>query len=437
MVETHLHSINTKCIAVVGLGYVGLPLAAAFSDKGFKVFGFDVNSKKIRAYKEGQDLTGELGTERLKASKIEFTDDPKVLSLADTIIVAVPTPVTIHKTPYLEPLVSASRMIGKHMKKGAIVVYESTVYPGATEEECLPVLEQSSGMIGGVDFKIGYSPERISPGEKNRHLKDIVKIVSGMDEPTLTELAALYGKVVDAGIHKATSIKVAEAAKVIENAQRDVNIAFVNELSLIFNRLGISTREVLEAAGTKWNFLKFVPGLVGGHCIGVDPYYLAQKAESVGYHPEVLLAGRRINDRMAPHIATELIRLLIAEDKPVKAAKVLVMGLTFKENVGDIRNSKVVDVVFELKKFGVETFLVDPWARSEDVLEEYNLQLTSLAEVPKVDAVILAVSHDQYKKFNLDDLKNLTNKKSPILVDVKGQFKTEAAQAAGFKYWSL
>lgn len=426
--------LTQKTVAVVGLGYVGLPLAVAFAENDLNVIGFDLNKAKIEKYLAGIDVTEELGNQVIKDTQVRFTSDPVALKQADIVIVAVPTPVTRHNTPDLNPLISASQLVGSNLKPGAIVVFESTVYPGATEEDCVPVIEKYSGLKCGTDFKVGYSPERVSPGEKNRTLRDIVKVVSGMDQATLNTLADLYGSVVKAGIHKASSIKVAEAAKVIENAQRDINIAFVNELSIIFNRLGIDTHEVLKAAGTKWNFLKFFPGLVGGHCIGVDPYYLAHKSTEVGYHPEILLAGRRLNDSMGPYVAQQLIKLMIHQNKSVKDSKVLIMGITFKENVGDIRNSKIVDTISELKEFGVKVFVHDPKAQNEDVHEEYGLHLSKLNDLPQMDAVVMAVAHDEFKNTPLTDLRKLCADKA-VLMDPKALYEQVEVEKLGLSYW--
>jgi UDP-N-acetyl-D-galactosamine dehydrogenase len=425
-----------KKIAVVGMGYVGLPLAAAFSKKGIDTIGFDLNSQKIAQYKNGIDPTGELGSQALKALSIEFTSNPEDLKKASFFIVAVPTPVNKNKIPDLKFLHSASELIGKSISKGSYVVFESTVYPGATEEDCAPIIEKFSGMKAGPDFKIGYSPERINPGDKEHRIENIVKIVSGMDVESLDLIARVYELVVEVGVHRAESIRVAEAAKVIENAQRDINIAFMNELSLIFHKMNINTKAVLEAAGTKWNFLKFYPGLVGGHCIGVDPYYLSHKAEENGYSPEVILAGRRVNDSMGPHIAEQVIKKLIRADRSVKGARVGVFGLTFKENVGDVRNSKVVDIVNSLKDYGVETVLVDPKVSKDELLHEYGLKLNSIDEAKNLDALVLAVGHREFKEMTLENFSKIL--KSPgIFFDVKGLFSETSAKKLNMSYWSL
>ena len=426
-------------ICVVGLGYVGLPLAIAFAEKDFKVIGFDINLEKIEKYLRGIDPTNEVGNEKIKDSKnLEFTSDEKKISEANFIIVAVPTPVLENKSPDFRPLIGASTIIGKNMKKGSIVVYESTVYPGATEEVCLPILEKESGMKCGVDFKIGYSPERVNPADKVNTLTKIKKITSGIDKESSDLIAEVYGSIIEAGIHKASSIKVAEAAKVIENSQRDINIAFVNELSLIFDRIGIDTLEVLEAAGTKWNFLPFKPGLVGGHCIGVDPYYLANKAEEVGYHADVILAGRKTNDGMGKFIAEKTIKKLIEAEKIVKNSHVLIMGLTFKENCPDLRNSKVEDIIKELKEYNVKISVVDPIADKNEAKREYNVELEKLENIKDLDAIILAVGHDEYKEIDLKDLeKYYLNKENKILIDVKGIIDKEEASKLEYNLWRL
>ncbi len=425
-------------IAVVGLGYVGLPLAHAFSQK-YDVVGFEINQAKIDLMKQGIDPTGEIPAGGLKDSKILFTTDPEKLSECQFIVVAVPTPVDRNKRPDLTPLVMSSTTVGKYMPRNAVVVYESTVYPGVTEEECVPLLEKHSGMQYLKDFKVGYSPERINPGDQIHRLQTITKIVSGCDQETLEVVAAVYDSILEAGVHKASSIKVAEAAKVIENTQRDVNIALMNELSIIFHRLGIDTLEVLRAAGTKWNFLKFFPGLVGGHCIGVDPYYLTYKAEEVGYHPEVILSGRRINDNMGKFVAENTVKKLIKVGKAVKGAKVLILGLTFKENVGDIRNTKVVDIISELNEYNVESLIFDPYASAEEVRHEYGLEiLPSIDNVPPVDAVILAVSHEKFKELTIDKLAAFCKRgATPVIIDIKGVFEPEMATRQAIKYWRL
>ena len=426
-------------LAVVGLGYVGLPLAITFAEKGIHVIGFDLNKEKINKYLEGLDPTNEVGDERVKnCPNIEFTSDETKLSEAKFIIVAVPTPVLENKMPDLRPLEGASTIIGRNLSKGTIVVYESTVYPGATEEVCLPILERESGLKCGFDFKIGYSPERINPADKNNTLTKIMKITSGMDQESSDIIASVYGYIIEAGIHKASSIKVAEAAKVIENSQRDINIAFVNELALIFDRLGIDTLEVLEAAGTKWNFLPYRPGLVGGHCIGVDPYYLANKASEVGYHAQVILSGRRINDGMAKFVAEKTIKKLIANNVRVKGADVLVMGLTFKENCPDLRNSKVADIVKELKEYGTNVHVIDPTADKLEAKREYGIVLEDEERIKNMDAVVVAVGHKQYREMKLEDFRKYFNPvySKPLLIDVKSLYNKEMAEKE-YDYWRL
>ena len=426
-------------LAVVGMGYVGLPLAIAFSEKDFNVIGFDINQNKIEKYLNGEDPTNEVGDERIKNSKnIEFTSDETKLKEAKFIIVAVPTPVLENKMPDLRPLEGASTVIGRNLSKGTIVVYESTVYPGATEEVCLPILEKESGLKCGIDFKIGYSPERINPSDKVNTLTKIMKITSGMDKESSDIIADVYSQVITAGIHRASSIKVAEAAKVIENSQRDINIAFVNELSLIFDRIGIDTLEVLEAAGTKWNFLPYRPGLVGGHCIGVDPYYLANKASELGYHAQVILAGRRINDNMAKFVAEKTIKKLINDNIRVKGADILVMGLTFKENCPDLRNSKVNDIIKELREYGANVHVIDPMAPKEEALEEYGIILEDESCIKNMDAVVIAVGHKEYRDMKPADLRKYFNPvyAKPLLIDVKSIFNKAEAEKE-YDYWRL
>lgn len=425
-------------ISIVGMGYVGLPLAVAFAEKGMDVIGFDINQEKIDVYRKGIDPTHELGDERLSKVKIDYTSDEKKLKEASFIVVAVPTPVLSNNMPDLRPLEGASTLIGRNLKKGAIVVYESTVYPGATEETCIPILERESGLKCGEDFKIGYSPERVNPADKVNTLEKIVKITSGMDGESAEIIARTYEIIIEAGVHRASSIKVAEAAKVIENSQRDINIAFVNELSLIFDRIGIDTKEVLEAAGTKWNFLHFRPGLVGGHCIGVDPFYLANKAQELGYHAQVILAGRRINDGMAKFVAEKTVKKLISAGHAVKDAKVLVKGLTFKENCPDLRNSKVADIVKELEEYGVKVFVVDPVANKQEAIEEYGIELMKEEEMKNMDAVIVAVGHNEYRNTNLEDYKKYFRQYDckPILMDVKALYDLNEAKKL-YDYWRL
>lgn len=427
--------MNRK-IAVVGLGYVGLPVAVAFGHKG-RVIGFDVNGQRVDELVGGRDSTGEVASEMLKSSNVLYTCDPESLRDADFIIVAVPTPIDDAKRPNLEPLKAASRIVGRNLSKGAIVVYESTVYPGATEDVCLPILERESGLKGGVDFKVGYSPERINPGDKEHSFTTIKKIVSGQDSETLRIVADVYGSVVKAGIFEATSIKVAEAAKVIENTQRDLNVALMNELSVLFNRMGLDTREVLEAAGTKWNFLKFEPGLVGGHCIGVDPYYLTYKAEELGYHPQVILAGRRINDSMGKYIAEQTVKNLIRAGKTVQGTRVLVLGFTFKEDIPDVRNTRVADICNELKEYGVTVCVYDPNVCEKEVHSEYGIKVLShISEKAPYDGVVAAVKHRHFLELGPNDIVKLGNGKT-VLIDVKGIFDPEAAKSSGLMYWRM
>ena len=423
-------------LALVGLGYVGMPIAVEFA-KHVKVIGFNHNPKRIEQYKAGIDPTNEVGNDAIKATSVEFTADEKKLSEAKVIIVAVPTPVLDDHTPDLFPVENASRIVGRNMVPGTIVCYESTVYPGVTEDVCVPILEKESGLKCGVDFKVAYSPERINPGDKVHRLTTIKKIVSGMDAETLDCVANVYSIVVEAGVHRAESIKVAEAAKVIENSQRDINIAFMNELSIIFNKMGIDTKAVLEAAGTKWNFLKFAPGLVGGHCIGVDPYYLTYKAEQIGYHSQVILAGRRINDDMGKYIAENVVKKLIAADKHVKGAKVAIMGFTFKENCPDARNSKVFDIYKELREYGIDPIVVDPIADPKDVLSHYGVTLSDNSALNNLDAVVLAVAHDEYKQLTMADMDKLYGEGTKVLVDVKGILDRKEYETAGYSYWRL
>lgn len=429
-----LLSKKTK-LSLVGLGYVGMPIAVAFAKK-IQVIGFDINEAKVEMYKRGIDLTKEVGDEALKNTTVDFTADEKRLQEARFHIVAVPTPVNDDHTPDLTPVESASRLLGRNLKKGSIVVYESTVYPGVTEDICIPILEKESGLKCGVDFKIGYSPERINPGDKVHRLETITKIVSGMDEESLEEIAKTYELVVEAGVYRAESIKVAEAAKVIENSQRDINIAFMNELSIIFNKMGIDTQAVLKAAGTKWNFLKFYPGLVGGHCIGVDPYYLTYKAEQLGYHSQVILSGRRINDDMGKYVAENAVKKLIQADKNIRGAKVAILGITFKENCPDTRNSKVVDIINELKEYEINPIVVDPVADKEEAKRLYGINVEEMDKLNDLDALIIATSHEEFKEINMEEFNNMFKDKK-IIVDVKGILNKEEYTKAGYSYWRL
>ncbi len=423
-----------ETLALVGLGYVGMPIAVEFA-KHVRVIGYDNSERKIELYRSGADPTREVGDEAVRETAVEFTADPTRLREAKFLIVAVPTPVNEDHTPDLTPVESASAAVGRNLSPGSVVVYESTVYPGVTEEVCVPILERESGLKCGVDFKVGYSPERINPGDKVHRLQTITKIVSGMDAETLDCVAKVYELVVEAGVHRASSIKVAEAAKVIENSQRDINIAFMNELSVIFHRMGIDTKEVLEAAGTKWNFLQFYPGLVGGHCIGVDPYYLTYKAEMLGYHSQVILAGRRINDDMGRYVAENCVKSLIAADKQVKGARVAILGFTFKENCPDTRNSKVYDIVRELREYGIMPVIADPAADAEEAERIYGLRLDGMEAVRNMDAVILAVGHDCFRALTRERIDGFFGAGKRVLLDVKGILPN--ADYADYIYWRL
>ena len=427
-----------ESLSLIGLGYVGMPIAVAFARK-IKVIGFDLNAAKIQKYQSGIDPTREVGDEAIRNTSVEFSSDPSVLRRAKFHIVAVPTPVNEDHTPDLTPVEGASRILGQNLTPGSIVVFESTVYPGVTEEICVPILEKESGLKCGVDFKIGYSPERINPGDKVHRLETITKIVSGMDEETLDTVAKVYELVVEAGVHRAESIKVAEAAKVIENSQRDINIAFMNELSIIFHRMGIDTKSVLEAAGTKWNFLKFAPGLVGGHCIGVDPYYLTYKAEELGYHSQIILSGRRINDDMGKYIAESLVKELIRADIPVKGARVAILGFTFKENCPDTRNTKVIDIYNELGEYGITPVVVDPQADAEEAKALYGISFGTMDDVTEMDAVIMAVKHREFEAYTPEEIGSFYKKshKVKVFADLKGIFDKEDYAGPEWSYWRL
>lgn len=427
---------NNIKISVIGLGYVGMPLAVAFAKKT-RVIGFDVNKEKINMYLKGIDVTNEVGNDELSKSTVEFTCDETKLKEAKFHIVAVPTPINGDKTPDLRPVIGASEVVGRNLTKGSIVVFESTVYPGVTEEVCVPILEKMSGLKCGIDFKVGYSPERINPGDKVNRLETIVKVVSGMDEESLDIIAKTYEMIIEAGVYRAESIKVAEAAKVIENSQRDVNIAFVNELAMIFNRMGIDTNAVLKAAGTKWNFLKFSPGLVGGHCIGVDPYYLTYRGEQLGYRSQIIAAGRRINDGMGKFIADETIKQLIKANKNVNGSKVGILGITFKENCPDVRNTKIVDIIDELKEYSVDCIVVDPIADKEEVRNEYGIELSTSDKLKDLDCIILAVAHNEYMNIELNKLSKVFSGESKIIIDIKGIINKYDAQNKGYIYWGL
>ncbi len=426
-----------ESIALVGLGYVGMPIAVAFARK-VNVIGFDLNREKVALYKSGIDPTKEVGDEVIANTAVQFTCDENDLDRAKFFIVAVPTPVNPDHTPDLTPVEGASHVVGRHLTKGSVVVFESTVYPGVTEDVCVPILEKESGLKCGEDFKIGYSPERINPGDKVHRLETITKIVSGMDAETLDTVAKVYELVVDAGVYRARSIKVAEAAKVIENSQRDINIAFMNELSIIFNKMGIDTKSVLEAAGTKWNFLNFRPGLVGGHCIGVDPYYLTYKAEQLGYHSQIILSGRRINDDMGKYVAENLVKSLIKADKYVKGAKVAMLGFTFKENCPDTRNTRVIDIVNELKEYGIEPMIVDPVADAAEAKREYGITLHDAAEMKDMDAVIVAVAHEAFSDLTQEKIDAMfADGDKKVLLDIKGVLDRDVFENAGYIYWRL
>ncbi len=440
--------LKKERISVIGLGYVGLPLAVSFA-KVVDVIGFDIAKDKVKNYLNGIDVTKEVGNDALKKTTALFTSNEEDLRKAKFHIVAVPTPINKDKTPNLNPVIGASKTLGKNLTKGSIVVYESTVYPGVTEEVCVPILERESGLKCGVDFKVGYSPERINPGDKVHRLENIIKVVSGMDEESLDIIAKVYELVVQAGVHRAESIKVAEAAKVIENSQRDINIAFMNELSIIFNKLGIDTKSVLKAAGTKWNFLNFTPGLVGGHCIGVDPYYLTYKAEEIGYHSQIILAGRKINDNMGKYVAENTVKLMIKANKQIKGSKVAVLGLTFKENCPDVRNTKVIDIINELKEYGINAIVHDPQADKDEVLDVYGIELRETEDIKDIDAVVLAVPHEEYKELSLEDISSLYNNNythingnestddKKVFIDVKGMLDRKDAEKTGYLYWRL
>lgn len=431
---------NEESLSLVGLGYVGMPIAIEFAKRGVKVIGFDLNAAKIETYKSGIDPTHEVGDQAIKETTVEFTADESALRRAKFHIVAVPTPVNDDHTPDLSPVEGASRILGRNLTQGSIVVFESTVYPGVTEDICVPILEKESGLKCGVDFKIGYSPERINPGDKVHRLNTITKIVSGMDEETLENVAKVYEIVVDAGVHRAESIKVAEAAKVIENSQRDINIAFMNELSIIFNKMGIDTLAVLRAAGTKWNFLNFRPGLVGGHCIGVDPYYLTYKAEELGYHSQIILSGRRINDDMGKYVAEQVVKKLIAAELPVRGAKVGILGFTFKENCPDTRNTKIIDIVKELNEYGIHPLIADPAADAAEAERLYGVKFCDVSDIKDCDAVILAVAHSQFADLTMEKIdamfKSNSNEKK-VLADIKGLLDRKTYEAAGYSYWRL
>lgn len=427
-------------LALVGLGYVGMPIAVAFAKKGLDVIGFDLNKAKIDLYKSGIDPTKEVGDEIIKNVALKFTADEMELKLAKFIIVAVPTPVNTDHTPDLSPVIEASEIIGRNLQRGSIVVYESTVYPGCTEDICIPILEKKSGMKCGVDFKIGYSPERINPGDKIHRLENIRKIVSGYDEKALEDIKSVYDIIIEVGTYPVSNMRTAEAIKVVENSQRDINIAFMNELSMVFDRMDIDTNEVVDGMNTKWNALCFRPGLVGGHCIGVDPYYFTYEAEKLGYHSQIILNGRIVNDGMGTYVADQAIKKMIeAGQAPIKS-KVVIFGLTFKENCPDIRNSKVNDIIKRLKTYGINPVVVDPWASAKDAMYEYGIILTKIEDVQDADCVIIAVAHNEFKMLGLDNIKKLfklTNDNEKVLIDVKGLYRIDDLNASGMKWWRL
>lgn len=426
-------------ISVIGLGYVGMPLAVSFAEK-VDVIGFDLNEKKIEMYKSGQDPTNEIGDEAIKQTKVDFTSDESKIKNSKFHIVAVPTPINLDKTPNFEPIEKASSIIGRNLTKGSTVVYESTIYPGGTEDICVPILEKESGLKCGIDFKVGYSPERINPGDKVNTLEKIIKIVSGIDEETLEEIAKVYELIIEAGVHRATSIKVAEAAKVVENSQRDINIAFMNELAIVFDRMNVDTKDVVDAMNTKWNALKFSPGLVGGHCIGVDPYYFVYEAERLGYHSQIISSGRKINDGVGKFISEAIIKQLIHTNKIVKQSRVVILGLTFKENTPDIRNSKVADIVKGLNDYGVEPIVVDPNADSLEAKKEYGIELSEINNVKEADCVVFAVAHKEFKKMDINEVDNMfkeSSNKEKIIIDVKSIFDKSEITNLGYKYWRL
>lgn len=426
-------------VSIVGLGYVGMPLAVAFASK-VNVIGYDLNKEKIELYKSGIDPTNEVGNQAIQETKVRFTNNETELKKAKFHIIAVPTPINSDKTPNLAPVESASEMVGRNLTKGSIVVYESTVYPGVTEDICVPILERESGLVCGEDFKVGYSPERINPGDKVNTLENIIKIVSGIDQESLEEIAKLYELVISAGVHRVSSIKVAEAAKVVENSQRDINIAFMNELAMVFDRMNIDTNDVIEAMNTKWNALKFYPGLVGGHCIGVDPYYFVYEAEKLGYHSQIILSGRKINDGMGKFIADAIIKQLILANKVVKQAKVVILGVTFKENCSDIRNSKVVDIIAGLDEYAIKPLIVDPQADPTSAMQAYGIELTDIKEINNADCLVFAVSHEEFRDLSMKEVDALFGDfaaEQKVIIDVKSMFEKQEVEERGYAYWRL
>lgn len=429
-----------ESLALIGLGYVGMPIAIAFAKKGLNVIGFDLNKDKIKLYQDGIDPTKEVGDEVVKNTTVKFTHDEKQLQNARFHIVAVPTPVNTDHTPDLSPVIGASEIVGRNLTRGSIVVYESTVYPGVTEDVCVPILEKESGLKCGVDFKVGYSPERINPGDKVHRLENIHKIVSGMDQESLEEIKKVYDLVIEVGTYPVSTIKTAEAVKVVENSQRDINIAFMNELAMVFDRMGIDTNEVVDGMNTKWNALGFRPGLVGGHCIGVDPYYFTYEAEKLGYHSQIILNGRIVNDRMGGYVADAAVKQMIAAGQAPKKSKVVILGLTFKENCPDTRNSKVDDIIKQLNTYGIKPSVVDPWANERDAMHEYGVTLEKLEDVSEADCIIVAVAHDEFRALSLDSIKKLYRESADsekVIIDVKGLYKISDLEESGMKYWRL
>ena len=427
-------------LALVGLGYVGMPIAVAFAEKGLHVIGFDLNKEKIELYRSGIDPTMEVGNERIAATEVRFTADENDLSGAQFIIIAVPTPVNTDHTPDLTPVISASEIVGRHLNQGSIVVYESTVYPGCTEDVCIPILERESGLKCGADFKVGYSPERINPGDKVHRLENIHKIVSGCDAEALNEIKNVYDIVIEVGTHPVSNLRTAEAVKVVENSQRDINIAFMNELAMVFDRMDIDTNEVVDGMNTKWNALGFRPGLVGGHCIGVDPYYFTYQAEKLGYHSQIILNGRIVNDSMGAYVADAAVRQMVAAGQAPKKSKVVILGLTFKENCPDTRNSKVNDIIRQLGTYGITPVVVDPWANEKDAMREYGVVLASMEDVHDADCIIVAVAHDVFRAIGLEEMKGLFRAvpdDEKVLLDVKGLYRVEELKASGMRYWRL
>ena len=427
-------------LALVGLGYVGMPIAVAFAEKGLHVIGFDLNKEKIELYRSGIDPTMEVGNERIAATEVRFTADENDLSGAQFIIIAVPTPVNTDHTPDLTPVISASEIVGRHLNQGSIVVYESTVYPGCTEDVCIPILERESGLKCGADFKVGYSPERINPGDKVHRLENIHKIVSGCDAEALNEIKNVYDIVIEVGTHPVSNLRTAEAVKVVENSQRDINIAFMNELAMVFDRMDIDTNEVVDGMNTKWNALGFRPGLVGGHCIGVDPYYFTYQAEKLGYHSQIILNGRIVNDSMGAYVADAAVRQMVAAGQAPKKSKVVILGLTFKENCPDTRNSKVNDIIRQLGTYGITPVVVDPWANEKDAMREYGVVLASMEDVHDADCIIVAVAHDVFRAISLEEMKGLFRAvpdDEKVLLDVKGLYRVEELKASGMRYWRL